>query len=91
MSVDDGSAAERAGLRAGDDIVEIDGRPVADTRDLIARTGSTAPGTRVTMKIFRDGKERTRTAIIEEQPVDVAEEGHRHLARRRAARQGAES
>ena len=74
MSVDDGSAAKRAGLRAGDVIVEIDGRPVADTRDLIARTASTAPGTRVRMKIFRDGKEHTRTTIIEEQPVDEVEE-----------------
>jgi serine protease Do len=74
MSVDDGSAAERAGLRAGDVIVEIDGRPVADTRDLLWRTAYTAPGTRVTVKIFRDGNEQTRTAIIEEQPDDAVEE-----------------
>jgi serine protease Do len=74
MSVDDGSAAERSGLRAGDVIVEIDERPVTDTRDLITRTASTAPGTRVTIKVFRDGKEHTRTAIIDEQPVDEVEE-----------------
>ncbi len=56
MSVDAGSAAERAGLRPGDVIVEIDGSARRDTRDLIARTAATAPGTRVTLKIFRDGE-----------------------------------
>ena len=44
MIVEAGSAAERAGLRAGDVIVEIDGQPVADTRDLIARTAASAAG-----------------------------------------------
>jgi serine protease Do len=70
MSVDDGSAAERAGLQAGDVIVEIDGAAIADTRDLIARTASTAPGTTVKVKIFREGKKLTRTVVIEEQPVE---------------------
>jgi serine protease Do len=74
MIVDGGSAAERAGLRAGDVIVEIDGKAVADTRDLIARTAATVPGTRVTIKAFRDGQEQTRTTTIEEQPVDAVEE-----------------
>jgi serine protease Do len=74
MIVDGGSAAERAGLRAGDVIVEIDGTAVADTRDLIARTAATVPGTRVTVKAFRDGKEQTRTTTIEEQPVGAVEE-----------------
>jgi serine protease Do len=74
MSVDDGSAAERAGLRAGDVIVEIEGKAVADTSDLIALTASTAPGTPVKVKIFRDGDKQTRMVVIEEQPVDTVEE-----------------
>jgi serine protease Do len=74
MSVDDGSAAERAGLQAGDVIVEIDGAAIADTRDLIARTASTAPGTTVKVKIFREGKKLTRTVVIEEQPVDAIDD-----------------
>lgn len=73
-NVESGSAAERAGLRAGDVIVEIDGTPVVDTRDLIARTASTTPGTRVTVKAFRNGHEHTVTVTIEEQPVDPAAE-----------------
>ena len=74
MTVSAGSAAERAGLRPGDVIVDMDGVPVADTRDLIARTAATPPGTRVAVKLLRDGKPRTRTVTIEEQPVDSAEE-----------------
>jgi len=74
MSVDGGSAAARAGLRAGDVIVEIDGKAIADTRDLLARTAATAPGTCVTVKIFRDGKEQTHTTTIEEQPPGAVEE-----------------
>ena len=73
MSVDEDSAAERAGLRPGDVLTEIDGRPISDTRDLIARTSSMVPGTRVILGIFRDGTARTRTAIIEEQFVDSVE------------------
>ncbi len=74
MSVDDGSAAERAGLQAGDVIVEIDGTAIADTRDLIARTASTAPGTTVKVKVFREGTKLTHMVVIEEQPVDATDD-----------------
>lgn len=74
-TVEPGSAAEHAGLRAGDVITAIDGRPVADTRDLIARTASMQPGTRVTVNGFRDSVAYTRMATIEGQPVDAVEQG----------------
>ncbi|MDO8794877.1 MAG: trypsin-like peptidase domain-containing protein [Vicinamibacterales bacterium] len=73
MSVDGESAAERAGLRAGDVIVELDGRPVADIRDLVARVSSIAPGTDVKLKVVRDGAEQTRMVKIEELPFESAE------------------
>jgi len=72
-SVDAGSAAERAGLRAGDVIVAIDGEAIVDTRALLARTSSTRPGTRVTVTVFREGRQQTLTAVVERQPsLDVA-------------------
>jgi serine protease Do len=72
--VNGSSAAERAGVRAGDVIVAIDGKPIAHTRDLIARTAAMAPGTRVTVKTLRFGEEQTRTVTIEEQPLNAVEQ-----------------
>lgn len=74
MTVDPNSTAARAGLKPGDVVVEIDGVPVAHTRDLIARTAATSPGTRVAVKLFREGQLRIQTVTIEEQPIDSAVE-----------------
>jgi serine protease Do len=74
MKVDADSGAQRAGLRAGDVIVAIDGRKVAHTRDLIARTASMTPGTHVAVKIFRDGQALVRTVTIDEQFADPVEQ-----------------
>lgn len=74
MSVEGESAAERAGLRAGDVIVGLDTHSVADTRDILARVSSIAPGTDVRLRVIRDGTEQTRTVTIEELPfvtVDI--------------------
>lgn len=48
-----GSAAERAGLRAGDVIAEIDGRRIRGFDDLRAAIGRRNPGDRIRMKVRR--------------------------------------
>jgi serine protease Do len=73
MSVDGESAAERAGLRAGDVIVQLDGRPVVDTRDLVARVASVLPGTDVRLHAIRDGAKQTLVVTIEALPFQTAE------------------
>jgi serine protease Do len=73
MSVDGESAAERAGLRVGDVIVGLDMQSVTDTRDLLARVSTIAPGTEVTLRLIRDGIEQTRTVTIEELPFETAD------------------
>ncbi len=51
-----GAPASKAGIRSGDIIVEVNGEPIDDAKDLSRTIGSTAPGERVKIKIWRGGK-----------------------------------
>jgi putative serine protease PepD len=53
-----GGPAERAGLEPGDVIVAIDGKPVADSSELIVAIRSRSPGDTITLTVRRDGDER---------------------------------
>jgi Do/DeqQ family serine protease len=52
-----GSPAEKAGINAGDLILEIDGREVKNSIQLRAYVQSKKPGDKVKLKVLRDGKE----------------------------------
>jgi len=68
------SAAEAAGLKEYDVIIEADGRPVADFLALRNVIGLKRPGDEVTLKVIRDGRERTiNTRLGENQVAPVAE------------------
>jgi serine protease Do len=54
-----GDPADKAGLRAGDVIVEFDGRAVRSDRDLVASVGNTAVGKTVPVTALRDGKSQS--------------------------------
>jgi len=60
------SAADKAGLKAGDIVTEISGRPVRDASDLRNYIGVLRVGEHITMKILRDGKPQTLSAVVEE-------------------------
>jgi regulator of sigma E protease len=63
-SVRPGSPGERAGLRSGDRIVEIEGRPIKDFRDITAASGSRKPGDELTIRYERAGAvESVRLAL----------------------------
>jgi serine protease Do len=73
-SVEQGTPAEKAGIEAGDVVVEVDGTPVRDEshfREMIADKG---PGAAVTLKILRDGKPMTVKATLDVHPEDVEEQ-----------------
>jgi putative serine protease PepD len=57
--VEDGTAAEDAGLEAGDIVKKIDDRIVVDATELIASTLSYRPGDQVIVTYERNGEEQT--------------------------------
>jgi membrane-associated protease RseP (regulator of RpoE activity) len=62
--VRDGSPAAKAGLKAGDIIVEADGKAVKDNFDLIRAIGEKKEGD-VTLTFIRDGKRQTLSVTPE--------------------------
>ncbi len=60
------SPAEKAGLKRGDVIISLDGKPVEDSTGLRNMVSAAAPGKAVELKILREGKERSVTATLAE-------------------------
>jgi serine protease Do len=71
QQVDPGGPADAAGLKAGDVIVEFNGKPVQGNDDLVDRVVRTAPGTSVPLKAIRNGKETSLTVKVEELNLDA--------------------
>jgi serine protease Do len=63
-----GSPAQKAGIKAGDVIVSVNGEAVTDARNLARRIGAIPPGTSVKLGIIRDGREDTLTLTLGELP-----------------------
>jgi len=58
--------AEKAGIRSGDVILSFHGKDVKDEHDLPALVAATRPGTKVDIRIVRDGKEMIVPVTISE-------------------------
>jgi serine protease Do len=63
-------AADKGDVRHGDVIVEVDGDPVENTRDLIDTVSSIPPGTDVELGVIRDGKRITLEVELEERTAE---------------------
>ncbi|MEO3793630.1 trypsin-like peptidase domain-containing protein [Nonomuraea sp. B10E15] len=63
--VDAGGPAGKAGLKAGDIILEIDGLALQDGNELIALIRSKAPGSTINIKFQRAGQEQSATLTVE--------------------------
>lgn len=55
VRVAEGQPADRAGLRVGDIVLEVDGQPVADATVLHERIVCAEPGTPIALQLLRDG------------------------------------
>lgn len=62
--------ADKAGLRDGDIVVEYNGKPIADIRELSQTVASTKPGAKVKVKAMREGKPVSLVIVVGEMPTD---------------------
>jgi serine protease Do len=66
------SPAQKADIERGDIILEVDGRPIADSNDLRMTISMMAPDSNVNLKVVRGGAERTVTVKLSELPTTEA-------------------
>jgi serine protease Do len=64
--VEPDSPGAKAGLQIGDVITEIDGQKVTDAGELQVMVGQKQPGSKITLKVLRDGKSITIPVTLEE-------------------------
>ena len=64
--VQEGTAADEAGLQSEDIVVAYEGRPIEDLEQLRLAVSQTLPNTQVTLDVFRDGNEKEITATLGE-------------------------
>ena len=68
-----GSPAKKAGIQQGDIILSLNSHKVVDVTDLRNRIAMTAPGSRVTLHIVREGRKKDIRVVITEQPADFSQ------------------
>jgi serine protease Do len=83
-SVEPGGPAARGGLRAGDIIIEVNGKPVRDNNELVSLIMATRPGTTIPLKVVRSKSTITVSVTVEE--LDLAAE--QRVTEREPARPG---
>jgi serine protease Do len=59
-----GSPAERAGIKVGDTIVSVDGKPVKNGDELVSDIASRKPGTKVSLGFVRNGKKQEASVTV---------------------------
>ncbi|ATA25626.1 serine endoprotease DegQ [Brenneria goodwinii] len=59
------SAAAKAGIKAGDVLTSLDGKPISSFAELRAKVGTTAPGKTVKVGLLRDGKQMEVSVVLD--------------------------
>jgi len=55
-SVDEGGAAQRAGIKPGDVITQVEDTPVVDEQNIMMEIGNKKPGDSITVQVYRNGQ-----------------------------------
>ncbi|MEK6603500.1 MAG: PDZ domain-containing protein, partial [Nitrospirota bacterium] len=69
--VNEQGPALKAGVQRGDVIVEFDGKEVQTVSDLRNRVAQTVVGSKVPLKVIREGQDKVLTLQIAERPADA--------------------
>ncbi|TRD11006.1 Do family serine endopeptidase [Erythrobacter insulae] len=70
QNVQDDSAADKAGLRAGDIVTKINGQDVTSEQTVSYLVANLAPGAQVPIELLRDGKSMAVTAVLGKRPSE---------------------
>jgi serine protease Do len=70
-----GGSADRAGIKPGDVILELNGQVIETWSDLPPLVGANPPATKVSVLVSRDGKKKTFEATLDALDADAGEEG----------------
>ena len=65
------SPAERAGLRQGDIVISFNGKRLTDINELRNIVANTKPGEKIGVEVIRDGRKKSLTVKIGEQPGNL--------------------
>ena len=65
-----GAAADRAGIRQGDVILSVNGRPVTPDDTVSYLIANTSVGARVPVEIIRGGRRQTVTVVVAQRPTE---------------------
>jgi len=68
--VTEGSAADKAGIRQGDIVVEFEGKAVRKANELRNRVAMHQPGSKVEIVVLRDGQRKRLTVVLDKRPSD---------------------
>jgi len=66
------SPAAKAGIKDGDFIVELDGKKISDSNQLMHLIATYKPGTRLGVRLFREGREKMLSVTLGERPDEEA-------------------
>jgi serine protease Do len=70
----EGSPAEKAGLKVGDVVIEIDGVPIKGSQDVVREVLKKRVGQKIQITVVREGKKIEVPVVTEQMPAEPSEE-----------------
>ena len=74
QQVEEGKPADKAGIKPGDVVIEVDGKPIRNNRELIDYVSYRPVGSELRITLIRNGKRETVTARTAQRPLESDEQ-----------------